>query len=291
MSKVVRIDEYTARTRRETPGESLERAIRHLRAARGMREAIDGDGLRREAALAAELVRAHTEKDHQYAIAYAKAIELAVEAELNDDRLQQARQIVRPAVKHIRATAKNTHAEVTLRRVALTVRELSGEAETVIATFASYAAVTELAQEPLERLRYLQRVLTCAKRCPQRLKAMPYVEMALREGMELARSLEGGEYRGHVACFLHVAGYMNVRFEIDPALGAALLTESLESRPDTPRDRATRGMGEAERMLALGDRDAAIERFDQTLAGLARQLPRHHRSGREMLRARGLVAA
>jgi hypothetical protein len=291
MSNVINLQDWIERTRGELPSGPLARAIEHLMAARCAREGLDATGLRKESDRAAELLRDRTGDDIHIAVAYARAVELAVEAELNDDRLDRAAAAAEPAFKHVRATAKNSVAEVMMRRVVLTVRELSGAPDQAIRTFASYAAVPELSKEPLERLRYLQHVLTCAKRCRQQLDVVPFVKMALNEGMEIARSLEDGEYRPHVACFLHVAGYTNVRFELDADLAVELLTDSLEWRPDTPRDRATRGMGEAERLLAQGDRAAAIEGFDRTLTALAGTLPRHHRSGREMLRVRRLVAA
>src|SRR5215207_7077882 len=152
MSNVIDLQEWIERTRGEQPGGPLAQAIEHLRAARHARDELDGVGLRRESHLAAVLLRERTVDDQHVAAAFARAIELAVDAELNDDRLDDAIAIADPAFKHIRSTAKNGVAEVMLRRVVLTVRELSGSAEQAIRTFASYAAVEELSKEPLERL-------------------------------------------------------------------------------------------------------------------------------------------
>lgn len=292
MSEVVDLLDWRASRLGEPP---VVVALRHTAAARRAQERIDADTQRSEAQAAMRALWKHTGDKPGNAIAYARAVELHVDADLNDKLLPQARATAEAGLQHIRRTARKSMAEVVTRRAVLTVRELRGSADEVIHDFARWGH-HELVEArggrvPLERLRYLQHVLTCAKRCRPDLDVMPFVRMALKDGLKVAREIEGTVHDPHVACFYHVAGYSQMRFGLDRDRAADLLTRSLERRPDTPRDLATRGMGEAELLLAVGDRDEAIVRFDATVKALFPLLPRHELSARETLALRGLLAA
>jgi hypothetical protein len=70
-----------------------------------------------------------------------------------------------------------------------------------------------------------------------------------------------------------------------------LLERSRPLRPNTPRDRSTRGMVDGELLVLRGEREAGIAVLTQTVAGMRGVLPRHERSARAHLGERGLLVA
>lgn len=269
-----------------------EKLIGDLEAARAARDQLDS-ATQRERARAVQDAVIHRSEASSLRI-FAAAVELEVDALCNDDRTSEACDRAKAAQKHVKRKRGDDHAWNVVRRVHLTAKELDGQLDDAMRGF--YALnlrhrEPRTREQQLERLRVLRHVLSCAKGMPDDESTRRFVAKATEDGGRLAEEL-ADDFPADVACFLHVAGYTEMRRlgrggDADRAV--ELLERSLASRPDTLRDRQSRGMGEGERLLALGERERAIELFARTVKGFAGLLPRHHDSGWRMLFERGLA--
>jgi hypothetical protein len=271
------------------------RASLHLEAARLAQAKIESARQRDEADLAANLViPCLQDQDPGAARTYAAAAELKVDAQLNMKLRHHARASATEAERLLKGSEELPAAIA--KRLQLTVRELSGAPEVALREFA--AREIKLRSQPgaalkLERLRCFQHMLTCTKRCDPQSDTRFFFDVARTKGLSLAEELEE-THRHEVACFRHVLGYAEMRFlgnGGDADRACTQLGLSLANRRDTDRDRATRGMGEGERLLAEGSREDGIELLNATVVQFHPILPRHYDSGHQMLVDRGLLAA
>lgn len=143
-----------------------------------------------------------------------------------------------------------------------------------------------------ERLRILRGIQSAAKREGSAI-ARRYAAIARRAGDPLARALESWDPQTASRYYHRSALQVRSVSERHAANQEAidLLERSLPLRPDTPRDRCTRGMADGELLVLRGEREAGVMLFTQTVNGMRGVLPRHERSAREHLGARDLLAA
>jgi hypothetical protein len=148
-------------------------------------------------------------------------------------------------------------------------------------------------RDPLkERILLLRTALSSAKRSNSRV-AFRFAEKSREQGDALATAAEriapaeAASYWHRAACLKRCGSDQTE----DIAAAAAMFAHSLPLRPDTARDKLSRGMAEGEILVLSGQRKAGARLMSRTVESFRGVLPRHEASAREQLQARGLLIA
>jgi hypothetical protein len=248
-----------------------------------------------------------TPRDHAEATVVADALGFAVDALCNASETARARELATETVGELNELTPQRGGlrlprslpAARASRVLAQAIELDGDPDDALRRLTGLDAFLRHHSEigaPLsvaqERLRVLRALHSAAKRDGGRTAHL-FAARARHVGDPLAVSLEAQDPES-ASGYYHRAGCELRSRGSDRATSAEaldLLARSMPLRPDSPRDRRTRGMAEGEIRILRGDREQGAEILTHTVHDLRDVLPRHHESALKQLIQRDLLRA
>lgn len=203
-----------------------------------------------------------------------------------------------PNRRHRLGRGPRTLPAVYAARVHAHAIELNGDPDDAIrrllALHMTLSKKPQIGAGPVDSLLILRCLLSSARR-DGGATARKYADMARREGDAILARLEitGPRVAAAVASYCHRAAVERRAREGASARREAieLFEHSLPLRPDTPRDRRSRGMAVGDLHVLRGDRKTGARILTETVEGFEHVLPRHYESARVQLIERELLLA